>query len=495
VRFSNAAPAPAASTVRAEVVVNDVPVPDARVSDASGGDAAAAVLFLVDTSKNMEGWIAAAKRALQSYLEEEAKASPAINRFGLSTFTTTRSEVVPFSAAQAIQPEALRRLRAGQQERVQIWESCEVAIGRFDLNPVDAGGGQLPVRRYLVIITNGQGNADDTVRERCLKAALGAQVPVLVVGPRPAASGTMRALRDVAEKSFGRYFEVRGPNELTGALRQLRAALAAEPLRIVEFGAGDLTGLLDTNNKIVLKLIDVQGTVVATSERLFNLSEAFRSRLRPHVEAAEAGAGSGEDAGADDADADSTETVPDAGYAQEDAADGGDAGTIPVSAESSSGAGVLAVVVIAAAIMRSRRHRCPNCSGPLAAGEELCANCQTAASQSKTPAAPKLLAELLVREGPNKGQRMVIVEETILLGRDPEKCQAVIDDDAVSRVHCTIRLFPEGWRITDMSSSFGISLGGRKISPEKWADLQDGETIKIGNVELVFLDKTRERAS
>ncbi|MDI7266408.1 MAG: FHA domain-containing protein [Myxococcota bacterium] len=492
-RFADGATAPAAGDARLDVDVNGAPVQGGRMIEPSAPDAAVAVLFLVDTSKSMENWIGGVKRALQAYLEEEAKAPSGLNRFAVSTFATTPPvAVVPFSAAQAVLPEALRGLRARGQERTQVWESCEIAVGRFDLNAMDAAGVRLPGRRYLVMITNGQGNADDTARERCLRAALGAQVPVVVVGPPPR-SGTLRALRETAEKSFGRYIDVRGPGGLPAALQRIRAAVSGERLRLVEFPGCGLSGLRDTNNSLTVKLADSRGTAAGAAERVFALSEAFRSGCAPPA----TDAGGGEDGGSD-----VPEAGDDAGEAVDvegDVAPVEDAGLEAEPAEASArwllwtlvGAGVVAVVVIALAIARSRRRRCPTCGEPLAGSEEVCRNCQAREAEGPQPEGPTLLAELLIREGPTKGRRMPIVEEVSVLGRDPEKCQLVIDDEAVSRVHATFRLFPEGWRITDMSSSFGITMGERKISPDKWADLRDGDTIKIGNIVLAFLDKTR----
>lgn len=493
---------PASTNLSAAVTINGATVDGVTLSDPSPDSAPYAALFLVDASKNMEGWIAPAKQALERFLAEQHRTTPSVDRFAVRSFTRTVSLVVPFSAAEGITREALGRLRSTQQDRVRLWDSCTKAIGLFAEK--DAAGNPLPTRRYLVIVTRGEGNEDDAGQERCQRAAIAQGVTVVAIAPATGQSRTRRGLLDVARATFGAYLEVAGParSKMNGVLDGLRAGLSAASVRIASFDATSLLpNLRETGNQLSIELRSGDGTPVGPAfKRTFDLSETFRKAVedsRPVEPSVPDGGNSPEtpDAGGEVGVGDVGE-----GDAGEDASDAAAPPAAAADEESSQGwllwglvgLGAIAVVVIVVAVRRSRRRHCPDCGTLLPPGQEQCESCRSAQSDAAAPAAgPKPLAELIVREGPGKGSRFEIVVETNLMGRDPEKCQVVLDDDAVSRVHATLRRFPEGWRVTDMSSSYGVSVGGRKIAPEKWIEIRDGEALKIGNVAMVFIDKSR----
>ena len=58
-------------------------------------------------------------------------------------------------------------------------------------------------------------------------------------------------------------------------------------------------------------------------------------------------------------------------------------------------------------------------------------------------------------------------------------------DEKVSRKHIQIKPGDDGlFRLTDMGSSNGTSVGGRKISDE--TILRDGDEIELGSTTLIF---------
>jgi hypothetical protein len=69
------------------------------------------------------------------------------------------------------------------------------------------------------------------------------------------------------------------------------------------------------------------------------------------------------------------------------------------------------------------------------------------------------------------------------IGREAT-CEIVVPDINASRVHAEIRLEPTGaWVITDLGSTNGLYINGRKI---KSAPLRDADVITIGTTELEF---------
>jgi hypothetical protein len=69
------------------------------------------------------------------------------------------------------------------------------------------------------------------------------------------------------------------------------------------------------------------------------------------------------------------------------------------------------------------------------------------------------------------------------IGREAT-CEIVVPDINASRVHAEIRLEPTGaWVITDLGSTNGLYINGRKI---KSAPLRDADMITIGTTELEF---------
>jgi predicted component of type VI protein secretion system len=73
--------------------------------------------------------------------------------------------------------------------------------------------------------------------------------------------------------------------------------------------------------------------------------------------------------------------------------------------------------------------------------------------------------------------------KTERIGREAT-CEIVVPDINASRVHAEIRLEPTGaWVITDLGSTNGLYINGRKI---KSAPLRDADMITIGTTELEF---------
>jgi hypothetical protein len=96
------------------------------------------------------------------------------------------------------------------------------------------------------------------------------------------------------------------------------------------------------------------------------------------------------------------------------------------------------------------------------------------------PEAPAALRgqALLVGEG----RRNVLSGERVVLGRSRE-CDIVLDDPNVSRRHAEVRRDGGGWAVSDLGSTNGIKLNGRRVDQ---GALQPGDRITVGLTELTF---------
>jgi len=93
---------------------------------------------------------------------------------------------------------------------------------------------------------------------------------------------------------------------------------------------------------------------------------------------------------------------------------------------------------------------------------------------------------LLVLEGPGAGQRIMIEQQPLIIGRE-ETCDVVIPDRQVSRQHARIRLETDHYLLEDLGSKNGTFVNGQELlSPYP---LQDGDEIQIALCcRLVYVD-------
>ncbi|ELR97878.1 FHA domain-containing protein [Gloeocapsa sp. PCC 73106] len=82
---------------------------------------------------------------------------------------------------------------------------------------------------------------------------------------------------------------------------------------------------------------------------------------------------------------------------------------------------------------------------------------------------------------------------TLIMGRDPSKCQIVLDSNyyqGVSKVHSEISLKQSGWEINDLGSSNGTYINGRRVQGPQ--SLRSGDRIQLGEQgpEFIFTLET-----
>jgi len=102
--------------------------------------------------------------------------------------------------------------------------------------------------------------------------------------------------------------------------------------------------------------------------------------------------------------------------------------------------------------------------------------------------APFVPHKLKVREGSNAGETFQLTNNgffiaNYILGRNPESCDIVIDDD-VSNQHVEISIHSNSVYIRDLGSKNGTRLNGKKLSKKK--GLRNGDLISIGSTVFQF---------
>jgi hypothetical protein len=82
-----------------------------------------------------------------------------------------------------------------------------------------------------------------------------------------------------------------------------------------------------------------------------------------------------------------------------------------------------------------------------------------------------------------EGRRMVVGPAGVSLGRS-RQCDVVLDDPSISRQHAEIRPRGGSWVLTDLGSTNGSSINGRRI--EQPEVIKPGDEIELGTLVLTF---------
>jgi len=89
-------------------------------------------------------------------------------------------------------------------------------------------------------------------------------------------------------------------------------------------------------------------------------------------------------------------------------------------------------------------------------------------------------ARLVVMRGPDKGRALRLARDEVVVGSGP-LADLQLSDDTVSRNHFALRSGPDGYTITDLESSNGTFVEGRRV---RAAWVEPGDKIEIGRTRL-----------
>jgi len=90
---------------------------------------------------------------------------------------------------------------------------------------------------------------------------------------------------------------------------------------------------------------------------------------------------------------------------------------------------------------------------------------------------------LVVRKGPQPGERFFLDRARLVIGRDPES-DIFLNDMTVSRAHAVVESDSQGVRVSDAGSLNGTYVNG--VVAEQ-AVLNDGDVLQIGTFQMLFL--------
>ena len=126
---------------------------------------------------------------------------------------------------------------------------------------------------------------------------------------------------------------------------------------------------------------------------------------------------------------------------------------------------------------------CPACGAPLPGATESFepVSVQTAGGEAECRQAEGPV--LVVRKGPESGERFFIDRDLLTIGRDPAS-DIFLNDMTVSRVHATIARSGELVTVTDAGSLNGTYVNGELADS---ATLQTGDVVQIGMFQMLFV--------
>jgi hypothetical protein len=140
---------------------------------------------------------------------------------------------------------------------------------------------------------------------------------------------------------------------------------------------------------------------------------------------------------------------------------------------------------------------CPGCSAALSPDDRECPKCGATVPGTTTSFEPVSLEGvpspkvpgsdegplLVVRKGPQPGERFFLDRPRLVIGRDPAS-DIFLNDMTVSRSHAVVESDEHGVRVSDAGSLNGTYVNG--VVAEK-ASLSDGDVLQIGTFQMLFL--------
>lgn len=141
--------------------------------------------------------------------------------------------------------------------------------------------------------------------------------------------------------------------------------------------------------------------------------------------------------------------------------------------------------------------KCPACGAAVVDDATACSSCGeslpestasfTAVGEAVAGARPAAAVSdgplLVVRKGPEVGERFYLDRERLTVGRDP-LADIFLNDITVSRAHAVLEVSTTEVSIADAASLNGIYVNG--VSVDR-AVLHTGDQVQIGRFQMVFL--------
>jgi hypothetical protein len=139
---------------------------------------------------------------------------------------------------------------------------------------------------------------------------------------------------------------------------------------------------------------------------------------------------------------------------------------------------------------------CPACGIPIDADVSKCPECGASVSGAtasfqpvdglvEAPAAAAASCEgpvLVVRKGPQPGEKFFLEASVLTIGRDPES-DIFLNDMTVSRTHARVERVDSVVKVIDAGSLNGTYVNGVLVET---AELKHGDIVQIGTFQMAF---------
>lgn len=104
-----------------------------------------------------------------------------------------------------------------------------------------------------------------------------------------------------------------------------------------------------------------------------------------------------------------------------------------------------------------------------------------------TATMPTGRSSLIVTNGPQEGQTIPLLLDTVVIGRATKKAtwEVLIQDPSVSRPHARLENRDNRWYLSDLNSSNGTAVNNHPVNGQA-QQLEDGDTITLGGSILLF---------
>ena len=89
-----------------------------------------------------------------------------------------------------------------------------------------------------------------------------------------------------------------------------------------------------------------------------------------------------------------------------------------------------------------------------------------------------------------RGQRLPLLGQRFIAGRS-EQCDIRLADELASRRHFLLEQTPAGWQITDLNSTNGTALNGRRLPPGAPVPVALSDRISVGHTTFVMQQSVR----
>lgn len=131
--------------------------------------------------------------------------------------------------------------------------------------------------------------------------------------------------------------------------------------------------------------------------------------------------------------------------------------------------------------------RCPSCQTPIRPGAQFCPACG-APLQNVPPSAPEPQSaaetgeRTLIAHWPGgQTQEYTLAQQVVHVGRSPTN-EVILNYPMVSKRHFQLQLTPQGIQVTDLHSTNGTMIAGRRIPPGVPTPWPRGETLRVGDL-------------